>query len=70
MMICDSEGVPRLVQTLEYLYEGFEVKVRYFDGQIQWMEPAAEVDLLDRELTEVQLLACEREAEKHWTPVC
>jgi hypothetical protein len=70
MMICDSEGVPNVVQKIEYVYENFTVKVTYFDGQTRWLEPADEVGITDKELTEVQLLACEREAEMRWAPKC
>ena len=70
MMICDSEGVPNLVQRLEYSYGLFSIKVTYFDGQVRHLAPADEVDILDRELTNVQLFACEREAIRRWAPKC
>lgn len=70
MMICDGEGVPCIVQKLHYFYGSFTVKVNYFDGQLQWLEPPEEVHILDRELSQVQLLACEREAIKRWAPKC
>jgi len=70
MILVDSEGVPRIVQKLQYFYGSFIVKVTYFDGQLKWLEPADEVTIMDRTLTEVQRLACEREAEKQWASIC
>lgn len=70
MIQVDSEGVPRIVQKLQYFYGSFTVKVNYFDGQLRWLEPPEEVHILDHELSAVQLLACEREAEKRWAPEC
>ena len=70
MILVDREGVPRIVQKLQYFYGSFTIKVTYFDGQLRWLEPADEVEITDHELTAVQLLACEREAEKRWAPVC
>jgi len=70
MILVDREGVPRIVQKLQYFYGSFIIKVIYFDGQRKWLEPAEEVEITDVELTEVQRLACERDAEKVWAPAC
>ncbi len=70
MMICDSEGVPCLVQKLEYRYGNFMVTVRYFDGQVLFMEPPVEVGITDSCLTPIQWVACQRDAEEGWAPEC
>lgn len=70
MILVDHEGVPRIVQKLQYYFGNFIFKVTYFDGRQFWMEPADEVGIMDKHLTEVQRLACERQAIRLWKPKC
>jgi hypothetical protein len=59
----DSEGVPCIVQDMQYNHAWFWIEVTYFNGIEITIEPPRSHHLLDKELSVMAWLEAERDAE-------
>jgi len=67
MLLCDPDGVPRLVQNIKYRYGSMTVLVTYFDGRLKEIPVEVLTDsvgLLDKSLSTMQYLEIEAALEK------
>lgn len=66
-MRCDKDGVPLLIQSMQYHYGPMLLKVELFSGDVMTVpvEKVVHVGIMEKDLTKMQKLEAENNLTKH-----